>query len=96
VSQIDLIDTSDVYHTIFMGVDPSSQGTPVGFSATFAATVYRVKGVKVYVDPLTSSSWEQIDAVGLGGNFVPEPSTSTLVGFGLVGLVAGTLRRRRQ
>jgi hypothetical protein len=95
--QIDLLDTSDVFHTVWTGTDPSPQGTPVGFNVTFASTAYKVKGVKVYVDPQHSlETWEEIDAVGLSGTLVPEPSTSTLVGLGAVILVAGAIRRRRQ
>lgn len=62
---------------------------------TFPLTAYEVKGVKVFVDPTTSlQSWEEIDAVGLSGILVPEPSTLALVGLGAVGLIAQAIRRR--
>ena len=97
VTQIDLLDTNNVFHTVFLGDDPSAQGTVVGFTVTFAPTAYAVMGVKVYVDPTTSvGNYEEIDAVALGGTLVPEPSVSILVCLGAVGLVAEALRRRRQ
>jgi hypothetical protein len=88
VTQIDLLDTSNVFHTVFAGADPSLPGTPVGFTVTFASTAYEVKGVKVFVDPLsTIADWEEIDAVGLNGTFVPEPSTLLLLGIGAISLL---------
>jgi hypothetical protein len=97
VTQIDLLDTNNVFHTVFLGNDPSTQGTVVGFTVAFAPTAYEVIGVKVYVDPTTSmNSWEEIDAVALGGVLVPEPSTSVLIGLGAVGcFIVGAIRRRR-
>ena len=50
VYQIDVLDTSNVLHTVWTGTDPSQPGTPVDFTVGFAATPYLVKGVKVYVD----------------------------------------------
>lgn len=66
VTQIDLIDTSDVLHTVFAGTDPSAQGSPVGFTVSFPRTPYQVKGVKVTVNALASSSYEEIDSIALG------------------------------
>ena len=89
VTQIDLLDTSNVFHTVFAGADPSLPGTPVGFTVAFASTAYEVKGVKVFVNPLSAlNDWEEIDAVGLNGTFVPEPSTLTLIGLAVVSFIA--------
>jgi hypothetical protein len=93
VTQIDLLDTDDVFHTVFSGTDPSAPGSPVGFTVTFPQTAYDVKGVKVYVDPLhASGQWEQIDAVALSGTLVPEPGAST---FAVPAALAMLWRRRR-
>jgi choice-of-anchor A domain-containing protein/RHS repeat-associated protein len=67
VTQVDVLDTSNVLHTVWTGTDPSQQGTPVDFTVGFAPTPYLVKGVKVYVDINHSPSWEEIDAVSLHG-----------------------------
>ena len=42
VTQIDLLDTNDVLHTVFSGVDPSPQGTVVGFTVPFALTAWHI------------------------------------------------------
>src|SRR5262249_41405402 len=50
VTQVDLVDTNNVLHTVFSGVDPSQPGTPVDFSVEFAQTDYLVIGVKVSIN----------------------------------------------
>jgi len=96
VTQIDLLDTSNILHTVFAGADPSLPGMPVGFNVTFATTAYQVKGVKVLVNPLSAlSAWEEIDAVGLNGIVVPEPSTLTLAELSSIGLAACAWRVRK-
>ncbi len=69
VTRIDLLDTNDVFHTVFSGVDPSPKGTVVDALFSFAQTDYLVKGVKVFVDTnlYISTQREQIDAVQLIG-----------------------------
>jgi hypothetical protein len=61
VTQIDLIDTADVYHTIWTGFDrtPPCAGL---FTPTWPAPAYDVVGVKLY---LSSPGYEMVDAVGL-------------------------------
>lgn len=66
VYQVDLLDTNDVWHTIWVGTDPSQPGAPADFLIQFAATSYLVKGVKIYVDTNHDlNAWEEIDAVRL-------------------------------
>ena len=68
VTQIDVLDTNNVLHTVWTGTDPSLPGTPVDFLVTFPTTPYLVKGVKVYVNINHSVGWEEIDAVALHGS----------------------------
>jgi RHS repeat-associated protein len=66
VTQIDLLDTNNVLHTVFSGADPSQPGAPVNFTVGFAPTPYLVQGVKIYTDTNHNlSTWEEIDAVAL-------------------------------
>jgi len=67
VFQIDVLDTLNVYHTVWTGTDPSPDLTPEDFVIDFPETPYLVKGVKVYVNPNQGASWEEIDAVQLRG-----------------------------
>jgi VCBS repeat-containing protein len=77
VSQIDLIDTNDVSHTVFAGTDPSLPGSVVDFTTLFSQTPYLVKAVKVYEDGTLNSSWEEIDSVALiGPTSVSGPSAT--------------------
>ncbi len=96
VYQVDVVDTSDVYHTIWTGTDTSLPGTPVDFTLTWAATSYLVKGIKVYVDTNHNlGTWEEIDAMKLYGDTtsaVPLPPSLLLLAPGLLGL-AGLKRR---
>ena len=62
ITQVDLIDTSGVYHTIWTGID--STGCPGEFTITFAQTSYKVDGVKIYT---ATNGGENLDAVKLVG-----------------------------
>lgn len=69
VTQVDLVDTNDVLHTVWTGVDPSLPGAPADFTVTFAQTDYLVKGVKVYTDTNHDPyAWEEIDSIQLIGD----------------------------
>jgi hypothetical protein len=70
VTQIDLIDTSSGYHTIWTGTD--NTGCPGEFMLTFAKTSYKVSGMKIYTQ---QSGWEEIDAVKLLGDSDLAPGT---------------------
>ena len=66
VTQVDLEDTSGVYHTIWTGTDMSTNGSINDFMITFTQTTYLVQGVKIYVDTNNDqSNWEEIDAIKL-------------------------------
>jgi N-acetylneuraminic acid mutarotase len=60
VTRIDLIDTSNVYHTIWTGSDPTACGGT--FAPTWPETAYDVIGVKVFTQ---AAGYEEIDVVGL-------------------------------
>ena len=82
VTQIDLLDTFNVLHTVFTGVDPSLPGTPVDFVVNFATTPYLVQGVKIYVNINHNlNTWEEIDAVELRGVTGLAPVTTTINTF---------------
>ncbi|HEY2411363.1 MAG TPA: FG-GAP-like repeat-containing protein [Pirellulaceae bacterium] len=66
VTQIDLLDTNNVLHTVWQDVDPSQPGAAADFTVNFPPTNYLVQGVKVYVDGNHNlSTWEEIDSVQL-------------------------------
>ena len=73
ITQVDLIDTSDVYHIIWTGSD--STGCPGKFTITFAQTSYEVDGVKIYT---ATNGWENLDAVKLLGQ--SDLATGSIVG----------------
>jgi subtilisin-like proprotein convertase family protein len=76
VTRVDLVDTNNVYHTVFAGTDPSPINIISDFTVNFATTPYLVKGVKVYIDPNRSlSDWEEIDAVRLDGSLTLNSGT---------------------
>ena len=67
VSKIETLDLSNVYQQVWAGIDGSLQGSTADFTVNFAQTNYLVKGVRITVNPLSSTSWEEIDAVQLHG-----------------------------
>jgi hypothetical protein len=96
VYQVDVVDQSNVLHTIWTGTDPSLPGSPADFLVSFSQTPFLVTGVKIYTDTNHDlSTWEEIDAVQLHGstNNVPVPPTLLLLGSGLVGLVGWRFRK---
>jgi hypothetical protein len=94
VYQIDLVDTENIFHTIWTGTDPSLPGSPVDFNVNWTPTSYLVQGIKIYVNTDHDlGAWEEIDAVKLSGTTaVPLPSAMFLFGPGLAGLAM--VRRR--
>jgi hypothetical protein len=83
VSQIDLLDTNNVLHTVFSGADPNPIGQIANFTVSFPTTPYLVKGVKVSVDPNTSlGEWEEIDAVQLQGITAATPADQLAIQAG--------------
>jgi Abnormal spindle-like microcephaly-assoc'd, ASPM-SPD-2-Hydin/Immunoglobulin domain/HYR domain/Fn3 associated len=81
VYQVDALDTNNVLHTVWSGIDPSLPGSPAEFLITWARTPYLVKGLKVYVDTdHDNGQWEEIDSIQLHG------VGSSLVNFGTVNL----------
>lgn len=55
------------FETVWSGADPTAPGSAADFNVSFAARSYLVDGVRVTVDTSHSSTWEEIDAVGLDG-----------------------------
>lgn len=68
VTQVDVLDTDNVLHTMWSGVDPSFANFPqiIDFHVTWPLTTFLVKGVRVVLDPsINGTQWEAIDAVQL-------------------------------
>lgn len=96
VYRVDVVDQSNVFHTVWTGTDPSLPESPVDFLVSFSQTPFLVKGVAIYTDTDHDlNAWEEIDAVQLHGstNHVPVPPTLLLLGSGLVGLVGWSFRK---
>ena len=102
VVRVDAVDTADVLHTVWTGVDPSQPGTPVEFTPTWAPTPYLVKGIKITVDTNHNlGTFEEIDSIELHGftttgSYRQTGGTTTLDGgrltsSGAVDLQAGAL-----
>ena len=71
VTQIEVMDLSEVLTTTWTGIDPSQPGQVVDFIATWPTTTFRVKGVRITIDTdLDMAEWEEIDAVQLHGDFL--------------------------
>ena len=65
VTQIELLDTDDVFHSVWTGTDPSAAGAIADYRIEFARTDYLVKGVRVTTDTDLVAGYEQIDAIAL-------------------------------
>ncbi|MES4792178.1 MAG: hypothetical protein C4321_03655, partial [Chloroflexota bacterium] len=80
VTRVDLLDTSDIFHTVWTGSDPSAPGSVVNLLLSFPSTSYAVKGVRVWVntDP-DPNEWEEIDAIALRGT--PSDGTAPTLAF---------------
>ncbi len=97
VYQVDVLDQSQVLHTVWTGTDPSQQGSPVDFLVSFSETAFLVTGVEIFINTNDAlCAWQEIDAVQLSGSTssAPVPPTLLLLGSGLVGL-AGWRRFRK-
>jgi hypothetical protein len=100
VYQVDVLDTFDVWHTVWAGIDPSPRpasylelGQIANFLVSFD-TPYLVDGVKIYVNTNSMlGRYEEIDAVTLHGT-VPECGSVVLLALGLLSLVCYGIRRR--
>lgn len=74
VTQIDVVDTADVLHTVWTGTDPSQPGSPVEFRVNWERTDYLVKGVRIHVNTdHNPATGEAIDSVRLHGLPVNTP-----------------------
>jgi hypothetical protein len=98
VRKIDVLDTSDVLHNVWSGIDSSLPDTPVDFSASWATTSFLVKGLKIYVDTNHNlDTWEEIDAVKLRGTTVDPATVPTpMLLPSLIGIGVAALRKRSQ
>lgn len=67
VTRIDVIDTKNVVHTVWSGVDNSKPDQINNFKATWSPTSYLVKAVKVHINTALHGGWEEIDAIQLHG-----------------------------
>jgi hypothetical protein len=71
VTEVDVLDVSDQYHTVWTGNDSTPPGSEATFLATWAQTGYLVKGVRIYVKNDDPNNPPEIDAVQLSGKFDP-------------------------
>ena len=55
------------FETVWSGTDPTLPGNPADFAAAFVQRTYLADAVRVTIDTSHSSTWEEIDAVGLSG-----------------------------
>jgi hypothetical protein len=67
VTQIDALDTDNVFHTVWIGTDPSPANVVYDFNPTWSQTPYLVKGLKITTDTNHTTGYEQLDAVTLLG-----------------------------
>ena len=65
VARVETVDEAGARRTVWEGDDPTRE--PGVFEVTFAATGYRVAGVRVVLDTDRRPSWNEIDAVELVG-----------------------------
>ncbi|KJV07107.1 hypothetical protein [Methylocucumis oryzae] len=67
VTSIDVIDTKNVVHTVWSGIDNSKPDQINNFKVTWSPTSYLVKAVKVHINTALRGGWEEIDAIQLHG-----------------------------
>ena len=98
VTQVDVIDNKDGYHTVWTGIDTSLPGTSVDFLVNWDTTNYLVTGLKIYADTNHDLyAWEEIDSIQLHGDTVapvPLPATFWLFSPTLIGLLSVISRRK--
>lgn len=75
VTAVDVIDTNNVSHNVWSGVDTSKPDQINNFLVSWPRTTYQVKSVKIFINTALRSSWEEIDAVQLHGI---EPLSGTI------------------
>lgn len=82
VIKVEAQDLSGVYHTVWFSTDPSLPGSVVDFKPTWTKTSYLVQALRVVINTNHSSSWEEIDAIGMTGDAVaPLQWASSVLGF---------------
>jgi subtilisin-like proprotein convertase family protein len=88
VYQVDVLDTNDVLHTVWQGVDPTPQGNdPADFEVSWPITSFVVKGVKVYTDTSVAPGiLEAIDAIQLHGRLASDCNDNGVVDWCEFGL----------
>jgi hypothetical protein len=69
ISRIELIDDTDIAHTIWEGVDdtPYTKDTIGWFVRDLPKTAYLVKGARVTLETARVWGWNEIDAIQLVG-----------------------------
>ena len=73
VRSIDLLDSQNVYHSVWVGIDPSQPGEPVNFRVNFERTTYLVVGARINVDiDHNLGIWEQIDSIAVTGTITKD------------------------
>ncbi|PCI62833.1 MAG: hypothetical protein COB35_02780 [Gammaproteobacteria bacterium] len=98
VTQIDVLDTLNSLHTVWLGTDISTDNIPFDFVVNWTQTNFLVKGLKIYLTTQNNTGWEEIDAIQLRGisgitTNIPEPSTLTIFVLGMVGLTSRRLNK---
>ncbi len=67
VRKIEAIDTNNIFHTVWSGVEKIVPNQINNFSVNWPRTSYLVKALKVTIDTASVPSWQEIDAIELRG-----------------------------
>lgn len=88
VKKIELLDLSNIFHTVWEGIDPSQPGSPVDFFVDWGQTNYLSNGIRIWVDTNHDlNAWEEIDSVQIHGvSEVPVPAAVWLFGSAMAGV----------